>query len=54
MKSKTDPIWAEGYLACQSGVSINPYPQGTREYDLWNDGWWAAWYETAHEYNDSL
>lgn len=42
-----DEVFREGFEEGQLNVdeSCNPYARGTAEYQFWNDGWWAAFYE---------
>ncbi len=40
-------LWLEGYEDCQQSFDSvsNPYLENSIEYDYWEDGWWAAFYD---------
>jgi ribosome modulation factor len=42
-----EETWLDGY---QSGLDDlpeenNPYPMNSQEYECWNEGWWAGFYQ---------
>ena len=41
-----EACWNEGYDSAEGDLSEeeNPYGLETREYQQWNDGWWAGFY----------
>ncbi len=46
-KPDFEEVWLHGYESAFSNEdeSVNPYHLGTREYQQWQDGWWAGFYE---------
>ena len=43
----TKTLFDEGYDAAKEAKMLedNPYPERTDEFDAWEDGWWAYFYE---------
>ena len=41
-----DEVWLEGYEESLADIeeSANPYPEGSKEFEYWSEGWWAACY----------
>ena len=41
----------EGYEAAGKAILLeeNPFGKGTDDHDLWEDGWWAYFYEEDEE-----
>lgn len=43
-----DDCWMEGYETAGSNIeeTANPYPEETKEYQYWLEGWWEGFYKT--------
>lgn len=44
-----EECYTDGYTAALAGLyeEENPYPEDSREFELWFEGWWAGFYGEA-------
>lgn len=42
-----EEVWLDGYGSATANLAEenNPYSQDSSEYELWQEGWWAGFYE---------
>ena len=48
-----DEVWSEGYDAANMAIDEvkNPYRSNSKEFDYWDQGWWAGFYGEEHMAN---